>query len=169
MRMLAKKSPKSPCSFLSKVCAASRTRLWTCGGFGDPRCADPDRNNFETEVFLHHGQLQSTFLISFVALACVMFHDIHPSKPPKKIRGFDKVMPKSLHSLSPACERNIKKSCLSHAFRSSPIVNASVKITLSKSEPFTFTLFSLPCACDSLFLLCPLSSPNRFICMGFSG
>ena len=69
----------------------------------------------------------------------------------------------------PACERNIKKSCLSHAFWSSPIVNASVKIALSKSEPFTFASFFLPCPCDSIFLICPLSSPNRFIiCMGFS-
>ena len=53
------------------------------------------------------------------------------------------------------------KSCL-WAF---PHSERKRQITLSKSEPFTFTLFSLPCACDSLFLLCPLSSPNRFICM----
>ena len=54
------------------------------------------------------------------------------------------------------------KSCLSHAFWPSPIVNASAKIALSKSEPFTFASF-FPCPCDSIFLICPLSSPNRFI------
>ena len=39
-------------------------------------------------------------------------------------------------------------------------MDASVKIALSKSEPFTFASFFPACPCDSIFLICPLSSPN---------
>ena len=76
------------------------------------------------------------------------------------------VTPKSLLLLFPACEGNIKKSCLSHAFWSSPILNASVKTTLSKSELFISAVSFPPCHGDSRILLCPLSSQNRFTCMG---
>ena len=67
------------------------------------------------------------------------------------VQGPDKVMPKSLLSLAPLVNAT-KKSCLSHAFWPSPIVNASVKIALSKSEPFTFASFFPPCLKYSHFL-----------------
>ena len=43
-----------------------------------------------------------------------------------------------------AYERNIEKLCLSHTFQYPSIGEQSVKITISKSEPFTFIFFSLP-------------------------
>ena len=43
-------------------------------------------------------------------------------------------------------------------------MNASVKITLSKSEPFTFTRVSLPCALSSRSYLSVVVVPPCFLC-----